>query len=124
MNYRLQTLSCVSQIQQNSRQFSKSGLSRNVPGYSVRLALVRYSYDCQGGTGAVTTREALSKVALPAVLIVSALATDSQTRTKAGWRELFDGHSLQGWRHVGPGSFSVQKGLLVSSGGMGLLYWA
>ncbi len=39
------------------------------------------------------------------------------------WRELFDGHDLAGWSHVGPGGFTVRDGLLVSQGGMGLLVW-
>lgn len=41
-----------------------------------------------------------------------------------GYRELFDGKDLRGWKHVGPGGFSVEHGLLRSYGGMGLLYWA
>jgi Domain of Unknown Function (DUF1080) len=48
----------------------------------------------------------------------------AQGKGQAGWQELFDGHSLQGWKHVGPGSFEVKDGMLVSSGGMGLLYWS
>ncbi len=36
--------------------------------------------------------------------------------------QLFDGHDLQGWKHVGPGSFIVEHGLLKTQGGMGLLY--
>lgn len=43
-------------------------------------------------------------------------------QTAKGWRELFDGKSLEGWKHVGSGSFAVKDGLLVSTGGMGLLY--
>ena len=40
-----------------------------------------------------------------------------------GSRQLFDGHDLKGWAHVGPGSFTVEHGLLKTNGGMGLLYW-
>jgi Domain of Unknown Function (DUF1080) len=40
-----------------------------------------------------------------------------------GWRQLFDGHDLGGWQHVGPGGFTVEHGLLKTQGGMGLLYW-
>lgn len=41
-----------------------------------------------------------------------------------GWKDLFNGHNLKGWQHVGPGGFTVQDGLLKTQGGMGLLYWA
>ena len=41
-----------------------------------------------------------------------------------GWQPLFDGHDLRGWKHVGPGGFTVEHGLLKTQGGMGLLYWA
>ncbi len=43
--------------------------------------------------------------------------------SQLGWRKLFDGHDLKGWKHVGPGGFIVKHGLLTSYGGMGLLYW-
>jgi hypothetical protein len=39
-------------------------------------------------------------------------------------RQLFNGRDLTGWKHVGPGSMSVENGLLRGHGGMGLLYWA
>ncbi len=39
------------------------------------------------------------------------------------WRQLFNGKDLSGWKHVGPGSMSVEDGLIRGHGGMGLLYW-
>jgi len=39
------------------------------------------------------------------------------------WTSLFNGKDLSGWRHVGPGSMSVENGLIHTHGGMGLLYW-
>lgn len=39
------------------------------------------------------------------------------------WRQLFNGHDLSSWQHVGPGSHFVENGLIKSKGGMGLLYW-
>ena len=39
------------------------------------------------------------------------------------WQQLFNGKDLTGWKHVGPGSHSVEDGLITSKGGMGLLYW-
>jgi hypothetical protein len=38
------------------------------------------------------------------------------------WKKLFDGKDLRGWRHVGPGSFTVEHGELKTQGGLGLLY--
>jgi hypothetical protein len=39
------------------------------------------------------------------------------------WRQLFDGKDLTGWKHVGPGSMTVEDGLIQTHAGMGLLYW-
>jgi hypothetical protein len=41
-----------------------------------------------------------------------------------GWRQLFNGRNTAGWQQVGPGGFVVEDGLLVSQGGMGLLWYA
>ena len=40
-----------------------------------------------------------------------------------GWRQLFNGKDLTGWKHVGPGDQYVEDGFIKSHGGMGLLYW-
>ena len=40
------------------------------------------------------------------------------------WRPLFDGKSLEGWEHVGPGRFVVEEGRLRTEGGMGLLWFS
>ncbi len=58
-----------------------------------------------------------------ALLILVCGATLAPAK-QLGWRQLFDGHDLKGWEHVGPGSFTVEHGLLKTNGGMGLLYWA
>jgi len=39
------------------------------------------------------------------------------------WQQLFNGKDLTGWKHVGPGSMSVEDGMIRGHGGMGLLYW-
>lgn len=39
------------------------------------------------------------------------------------WQSLWDGKTLDGWEHVGPGGFSIQDGLLKTEGGMGLLWY-
>ena len=50
-------------------------------------------------------------------LLVSPLVAQSERRS------LFNGRDLDGWEHVGPGSFVVENGLLKTRGGMGLLWY-
>ena len=63
----------------------------------------------------------MTKRRLLGVLILLS-ATTLVPAKQLGWKQLFDGHDLNGWRHVGPGSFIVEHGLLKTQGGMGLLY--
>ncbi|HTU35898.1 MAG TPA: DUF1080 domain-containing protein [Candidatus Acidoferrum sp.] len=42
---------------------------------------------------------------------------------KAGWTQLWNGKNLDGWKHVGPGRFVIEDGMLKSEGGMGLLWY-
>ena len=44
--------------------------------------------------------------------------------SSSDWRALFDGRTLDGWEHVGPGKFVVEDGVLRTEGGMGLLWYA
>jgi Domain of Unknown Function (DUF1080) len=53
-------------------------------------------------------------------ILVSTLMLHAQTEE---WKQLFDGKDLIGWKHVGPGSMTVEDGLIRTQGGMGLLYW-
>jgi len=39
------------------------------------------------------------------------------------WKQLFNGHDLDGWKMVGPGRFLVENGVMKTEGGMGLLYY-
>ncbi len=39
------------------------------------------------------------------------------------WKQLFDGKTLTGWKHVGKGGMTVEEGIIRTHGGMGLLYW-
>jgi hypothetical protein len=45
-------------------------------------------------------------------------------RASSDWRPLFDGRSLDGWAHVGPGRFVIENGQLRTEGGMGLLWYS
>lgn len=47
----------------------------------------------------------------------------SMTAQAAEWQPLFDGKTLEGWNHVGPGSFVIENGALKTQGGMGLLWY-
>lgn len=53
-----------------------------------------------------------------------AIAQQTKPNAASGWRQLFNGTDLTGWKHVGKGNMSVEKGLIRGHGGMGLLYWA
>jgi hypothetical protein len=65
---------------------------------------------------------------LLAVLVVPIIATglgaqNAQAAEQGGWRQLFDGKSLAGWEHVGPGKMVLEDGLIRTEGGMGLLWY-
>jgi hypothetical protein len=49
--------------------------------------------------------------------------TKTAASQQAGWKKLFNGTDLTGWKHVGKGSMTVEKGLIRGHGGMGLLYY-
>ena len=62
--------------------------------------------------------------ALSLILACSAPSFAQGGPDASGWKPLFDGKSLEGWEHVGPGQFVVEDGQLKTEGGMGLLYYA
>ncbi|HET9804243.1 MAG TPA: DUF1080 domain-containing protein [Candidatus Acidoferrum sp.] len=60
-------------------------------------------------------------------LLLVALSVVSSARalaTKIASTALFNEKNLDGWEHVGPGSFVVENGLLKTQGGMGLLWYS
>ena len=65
----------------------------------------------------------LTFVLFLAVAVAAPLSADDKPAGKKG-KQLFNGKDLTGWKHVGPGSFVVENGLLKTVGGMGLLYYA
>jgi hypothetical protein len=56
---------------------------------------------------------------LCAALLTAAPADDP----KPEWKSLFDGKTLDGWEHVGPGKMIVKDGEIRTEGGMGLLWY-
>ncbi|MFO0952884.1 MAG: DUF1080 domain-containing protein [Isosphaeraceae bacterium] len=57
------------------------------------------------------------------VLGCALAAACAGTSVGADWKPLFDGKSLDGWAHLGPGRMVVQDGVLRTEGGMGLLWY-
>jgi 3-keto-disaccharide hydrolase len=51
-------------------------------------------------------------------------SSTSFAQSPSDWKPLFDGKSLDGWDHVGPGHFVVEGGQLRTEGGMGLLWYS
>lgn len=62
-------------------------------------------------------------ISLPALLALFAAALLARAEKDDGWRSLFNGKDLTGWKMTGPGEFKVQDGELVTHGGMGLLWY-
>jgi hypothetical protein len=66
----------------------------------------------------------------PLALLLSLLAlpipsqADETSDVKSSENKiLFDGKTLENWKHIGPGRFVVEDGLLKTEGGMGLLWY-
>ncbi|HWR53506.1 MAG TPA: DUF1080 domain-containing protein [Bryobacteraceae bacterium] len=55
-------------------------------------------------------------------VLVFALAL-SGAAFAADFEPLFNGKDLTGWKHVGPGRFVIEDGMMKTEGGMGLLYY-
>jgi hypothetical protein len=58
------------------------------------------------------------------MLFLCAAATVAAADTGTGWKHIFNGKNLNGWKHIGPGEMTVEDGLIHTHGGMGLLYWS
>lgn len=65
------------------------------------------------------SRSAFSLIVAFVILIPVAAKFAESGRTAA----LFNGRNLEGWEHVGSGSFLVRDGILETKGGMGLLWY-
>lgn len=46
------------------------------------------------------------------------------SETARGSIQLFNGSDIDGWQQAGPGGFRIENGMLVTEGGMGLLWYA
>ncbi len=66
---------------------------------------------------------ALLLAALVSICSAAAKPLNACAGDPSKWQQLFNGHDLTGWKHVGPGEDTVEDGLIKTHGGMGLLYW-
>lgn len=48
---------------------------------------------------------------------------DAEQRSTGKPRQLYNGKDFDGWKHIGPGRFVIEDGLLKTEGGMGLLWY-
>ncbi|MGW7368960.1 ThuA domain-containing protein [Streptomyces sp. NPDC054841] len=85
----------------------------------------------QGGrafyTGGGHTKESYAEPAFRQHLLgglrYAAGQVNADCRPQTGYRDLFNGHTLEGWKQAGPGKFNVVDGELRSEGGMGMLWY-
>jgi len=66
-------------------------------------------------------RHTLGFWSVPSILLLTLLVSSLVAQSER--RALFNGKNLDGWEHVGAGSFAVENGLLKTRGGMGLLWY-
>ena len=62
--------------------------------------------------------------AFAGLVLIFLIGMQACSAQDSGWRQLFNGKDLTGWKHAGPGYMTVEDGLIRGNGGMGILYWA
>lgn len=65
-----------------------------------------------------------SFLSIGVLLAAGSVSMSAGAQSSSEWRALFNGKDLEGWRHVGPGQFVIENGVLKTEGGMGLLWYA
>jgi hypothetical protein len=73
--------------------------------------------ELESGSGLLIT------VIFSGILLIMISNLSACVSDQSGWRQLYNGKDLTGWKHAGPGFMSVENGLIRGNGGMGLLYW-
>ncbi len=61
--------------------------------------------------------------AFAGLVLIFIIGMQACSAQNSGWRQLFNGKDLTGWKHAGPGYMTVEEGLIRGNGGMGILYW-
>ncbi|SDN23032.1 ThuA domain-containing protein [Streptomyces wuyuanensis] len=78
-------------------------------------------------TGGGHTRESYAEPAFRQHLLGGLRYASGQVNANCkpatGYRDLFNGHTLEGWKQAGPGKFTVTGGELRTEGGMGMLWY-
>jgi hypothetical protein len=66
----------------------------------------------------------LRAAALAALMFTAISCRTHNAGEGAGaWKPIFDGRSTEGWQMVGPGELRLENGVLVTRGGMGMLWY-
>ncbi|WP_329454707.1 ThuA domain-containing protein [Streptomyces sp. NBC_01497] len=92
---------------------------------------ISWCQDYQGGrsfyTGLGHTKESYADADFRGMLLGGLKYTTGQVKAdckpQSGYRDLFNGQTLEGWKHAGPGAFDIGGGELHSAGGLGLLWY-
>ncbi|MFE7773468.1 ThuA domain-containing protein [Streptomyces sp. NPDC057445] len=92
---------------------------------------IAWCQNYQGGrafyTGGGHTKESYTEPAFRQHLLGGLRYASGQVNADCkpgtGHRDLFNGHTLEGWKQAGPGRFNVVDGELRSEGGMGMLWY-
>src|SRR5215217_2024833 len=66
----------------------------------------------------------MTRVKTFAAVLSLTFILSTAARAQSDGKPLFDGKSLDGWEHVGPGRFVVEDGQMRTEGGMGLLWYS
>ncbi len=78
-------------------------------------------------TGGGHTKESYADEAFRAHLLGGMQYATGQVKADCkptkGYRDIFNGQTLDGWKQAGPGKFTVKDGTMESEGGMGLLWY-
>ncbi|MFJ6573460.1 ThuA domain-containing protein [Streptomyces sp. NPDC091292] len=78
-------------------------------------------------TGLGHTKESYGEAALRSHLLGGLKYVTGQEKAdckpRTGYRDLFNGHTTDGWKQAGPGQFTVKDGVMNTEGGMGLLWY-
>jgi Domain of Unknown Function (DUF1080) len=73
--------------------------------------------------GAQVGRDEMIRLFIGTFLLLMAIPMFAAAQNDEGWKAIFDGKDMEGWQHVGPGSFVIDDGMLKTEGGMGLLWY-
>jgi hypothetical protein len=57
------------------------------------------------------------------ILLIALASASLAVAADPSAKQLFNGRDMTGWQHVGPGSFTLENGMLKTHGGMGLLWY-